>query len=106
MLITDRMRLYVAGPGERADGICTVAIIPAGLTLRTVWLVRDLFVHPRARRGGIARTLLNHVGDRARAEGAHRLSLQTEATNDRALQLYAQAGFDPVSDVALLHRVL
>ena len=44
--------------------------------------------------------------DAARAEGAHLLSLQTEATNTRALQLYAKAGFEPVSDVALLNRVL
>ena len=102
----DRMRVYVSGPGDRVDGICTVVVVPASLTLRTVWLLRDLFVDPDARRSGIARALLAHVANAARAEGAHRLSLQTEATNTRALQLYAKAGFEPVSDVALLNRVL
>ena len=42
----------------------------------------------------------------ARAEGAHRVSLQTEADNNRALRLYASAGFGTVTDVALLHRML
>ena len=97
---------YVAGPGTRVDGICTVAVIPAALTLRTVWLLRDLYVHADARRGAVARALLAHVADAARSEGAHRLSLQTEAGNAGALELYARAGFQPVGDVALLHRFL
>jgi ribosomal protein S18 acetylase RimI-like enzyme len=83
-----------------------VAVVPASLTLRTVWLVRDLYVDPDARRTGLARALLDHVADAARAEGAHRLSLQTEPTNTRALDLYAKAGFQPVTDIALLNRVL
>jgi ribosomal protein S18 acetylase RimI-like enzyme len=96
----------VAGPGTRVDGICTVAAIPAALTLRTVWLIRDLYVDPDARRSGVARALLAHVAEAAGAEGAHRLSLQTEADNAGALELYAKAGFEPVRDVALLHRLL
>jgi GNAT superfamily N-acetyltransferase len=108
-LVGDRMRIYVAGrpgPADPVAGICSVAIAPATLTLRTVWLIRDLYVDPDARRHGLAQALLAHVADEARTEGAHRLSLQTEATNTRALHLYARAGFEPVTDVALLHRVL
>jgi GNAT superfamily N-acetyltransferase len=103
---SDRMRIYAAGPGSRVDGVCTVAVIPATLTMRTVWLLRDLYVDPAARRGGVARALLAHVADAARGEGAHRLSLQTEAGNAGTLELYAKAGFEPVGDVALLHRYL
>jgi ribosomal protein S18 acetylase RimI-like enzyme len=106
LVTTGRMRVYVAGPGTRVDGICTVAAIPAALTLRTVWLIRDLYVDPDARRSGVARALLAHVAEAAGAEGAHRLSLQTEADNAGALELYAKAGFEPVRDVALLHRLL
>jgi GNAT superfamily N-acetyltransferase len=105
-MLAERMRVYAAGRGDRLRALCTVTVIPASLTLRTAWLVRDLFVEPDSRRGGLARTLLAHVADAARAEGAHRLSLQTEADNDRALALYAKAGFEPVTDVALLNRVL
>ena len=105
-ILSDRMRMFVALPGERVRAICAVGIVPASLTLRTVWLVRDLYVDPAARRVGLARALLAHVADAARAEGAHRVSLQTEADNTRALRLYALAGFETVSDVTLLHRVL
>jgi GNAT superfamily N-acetyltransferase len=105
-LATDRMRIYVGDRADRAAGICTVAIVPAALTLRTFWLVRDLYVEPDSRRHGVARALLAHVAEAAHAEGAHRLSLQTEATNARALLLYAKAGFEPVTDVVLMHRLL
>lgn len=101
-----RMRLYAAGPGDRAEGFCSVAIVPASLTLRSVWLLRDLYVDPLARGRGIARALLTRVADEARAEGAHRLSLQTEPTNTRALDVYAKAGFEPVRDVELLNLIL
>jgi len=105
-MLSDRLRVFATGPGERLRALCAVAVVPASLTLRTVWLVRDLYVEPDARRGGLARTLLSHVADAARNEGAHRLSLQTETDNPRALHLYARAGFEPVNDVALLNRVL
>jgi len=105
-MIRERMRVYVAVPGDRVRGLCSVAVVPASLTLRTVWLLRDLYVDPDARHTGVARALLSHVADAARTEGAHRLSLQTDATNERALQLYAKAGFEPVADVMLLHRML
>ena len=106
LLITDRIRLYVAGPGDSVDGFCSVAVVPAALTLRTLWLVRDLYVRAEARRRGVAAALLGEVAGAARAEGAHRLSLQTESDNERALHLYARAGFEPVTQVTLLHRML
>jgi len=105
-MTSDRMRLYGAGRGDRLRAICTVAVIPASLTLRTVWLVRDLFVEPDSRRSGLGRALLAHLADEARSEGAHRLSLQTEADNERALSLYERAGFSAVTDIAVLNRVL
>jgi GNAT superfamily N-acetyltransferase len=105
-LVTDHMRIYVGDRDDRAVGICSVAVVPASLTLRTVWLVRDLYVEPDSRRHGVARALLAHVAEEAHAEGAHRLSLQTEATNPRALHLYARAGFEAVTDVVQMHRIL
>ncbi|MBM2619928.1 GNAT family N-acetyltransferase [Actinoplanes sp. LDG1-06] len=98
-----RARVYLAG---EADGICTVAVVPAALTLRTVWLVRDLYVRPAARRRGIARQLLEVVEEEARASGAHRLSLQTESANVRAIDLYATSGFIPLAEVTVMDNVL
>lgn len=105
-VISDRTRIYVAADGNDAFGICSVAVAPAALTLRTVWLIRDLFVRPAARRRGVAQMLLNQVAEEARAGGAHRLSLQTETANQRAIDLYASLGFTQLTDVAVMDRLL
>lgn len=105
-MLADRMRVFAAGRGARLQAVCTASVVPASLSLRTVWLVRDLYVDPDARGSGLARDLLAHVADAARSEGAHRLSLQTEADNERALRLYVKADFHPVDDVAVFDRVL
>ncbi len=86
----------------RACGFITATVLPASLMLGTAWSVRDLYVAPRCRRRGVARALLQHVAAAARAAGAARVSLQTEAENTPALALYASAGFQPVEDLALL----
>src|SRR4051794_31313546 len=76
-LDADRLRVAVAEVRGRAAGFVSTAIVPASLTLRTVWLVGDLYVDPAYRRCGVARALLRHVVEAARAGGAHRLSLRT-----------------------------
>ena len=81
-------------------------MVPASQTLRTVWLIRDLYVDPVHRRSGVARALLQHVTDAASADGAHRLSLQTETANTAALRLYASAGFESVTGLELLNLKL
>jgi GNAT superfamily N-acetyltransferase len=102
-LCSDRVRVYLAG---EARGICSTTVAPAALSLRTVWLVRDLYVRPDSRRQGVARALLGQVAEDAREAGAHRLSLQTETTNVRAVELYAKNGFTALTDVTLMDRVL
>lgn len=109
-----RARVYLAVSADRqptdddstADGICTVAVVPAALTLRTVWLVRDLYVRPPARRRGVAKALLEAVVEEAAASGAHRLSLQTESDNTRALKLYSSIGFTALSEVTVMDNIL
>ena len=105
-VVADRARMYVAAHGDQAYGICSVAVVPAALTLRTAWLVRDLYVDVRARRRGVARALITEVAQEARAGGAHRLSLQTDASNGRAIELYSKSGFAPLTDVTVMDRVL
>jgi len=109
LVLSGRARIYVAGAGgDPAEtlGICSVAVAPAALTLRTVWLVRDLYVAPGGRRRGVGRALLAAVAEEARAAGAHRLSLRTETSNTRAIDLYAKNGFEVLTDVAVMDRLL
>jgi ribosomal protein S18 acetylase RimI-like enzyme len=101
-----QMMIAAAMHGEQACGFITTTVMPASLTLGTAWSIRDLYVVPQRRRGGIARALLQHVVEHARAAGAHRVSLQTEADNAPALGLYTAAGFRPVSGLELLSLTL
>lgn len=105
-VMSERARIYVAGTVAEAYGICSVAVVPAALTLRTAWLIRDLYVAPQARGKGVARSLLELVAHDARRGGAHRLSLQTEIANTRAIALYARGGYSVLTDVALMEHPL
>ena len=61
-------------------------------TART-WLLNDLFVAEGARRGGVARALLDAAADFAREQGAARLMLETMRDNAPARALYVAAGW-------------
>jgi GNAT superfamily N-acetyltransferase len=102
-LASSRCLIYVAG---EVQGICTIAVVPAALTLRTAWLIRDFYVRPDVRRQGIGRALLDRVTEDARQSGAHRLSLQTETANVRAIELYAKNGFTAQTDVTVMDDLL
>jgi GNAT superfamily N-acetyltransferase len=105
-LTWDRMRMYGAVDGDKAAGFATVAVVPAALTLRTVWMIRDFYIDPAHRGGGIGRRLLAYVMEVARDDGAHRLTLQTENGNTAAEALYASFGFEPVTGMTSLSRHL
>jgi GNAT superfamily N-acetyltransferase len=97
-----RLGVAAAIDGDRVCGLVTTTVMPASLMLGTFWWIRDLYVAPPFRRRGVARALLRHVIAHARAAGALRVSLQTEAGNGPALTLYADAGFRPVTGLELL----
>ncbi len=105
-LTQHRMTIAAAICAGQACGFITATVMPASLMLGAAWSIRDLYVVPQRRRGGVARVLLQHVVDHARAAGAYRVSLQTEAGNTPALRLYAGAGFQPVSGLQLLNLTL
>ncbi|WP_426562389.1 GNAT family N-acetyltransferase [Angustibacter sp. McL0619] len=88
---------FVANRDDEAAGLALVAPIPASQRLGHFWQLRDLFVAPRHRRVGVGKALLKSVCGAAQENGAARLSLVTESDNGAALELYANAGFEPVS---------
>ena len=69
-----------------------------------VLVLQDLFVIPNARRSGIARTLLRHLDEHARAGGATRIQLQTDNDNLAARNLYASMGFDQLPEKTVYMR--
>jgi ribosomal protein S18 acetylase RimI-like enzyme len=62
-------------------------------TART-WILNDLYVDADARRGGVARALLDAAAAFARADGARSIVLETTRDNAPARALYRNAGWN------------
>lgn len=58
--------------------------------------VKRMYVVPAARRHGLARIVLSHLEDRARALGAARVVLETGLKQPEAIRLYETAGYQPI----------
>lgn len=85
--------IHVAREGGAVIGMVvllhTVSTAEGG---RVAWL-EDLVVDPSCRGRGVGRLLLRHAIAQARAAGLLRLTLLTDADNERARALYASEGF-------------
>lgn len=75
-----------------AEGPAVVAFAVSSLAMDDAHLL-NLAVAPTARRGGLARRLLDHVLAQARAAEAQRVLLEVRESNGAAVGLYADAGF-------------
>ena len=103
---TEEMFAAELGPGTLAGML--VARVPAAGTpppvvgYICVWLVSDelhinnLAVHPRWRKRGIARALLQAALRHGREGGAHTAFLEVRVSNVAAQALYRQFDFEPV----------
>ena len=85
-----------------------VHLIPSTNTviLRPIWYLEDLFVHPAARRQGIAELLMQESERFARASGAERLTLATAHDNYAAQALYRKLGYLREEHFWYFHRLL
>ena len=54
-------------------------------------------IDPAWRGRGIGRAALGRACEQLRAEGTHRVGLEVDTENDRALTLYTSIGFTPVA---------
>jgi ribosomal protein S18 acetylase RimI-like enzyme len=86
-------RVYVAREAGRVVGMCsllyTVSTAEGG---KAAWL-EDLVVRPESRGRGIGRMLLEHAIGQARADAVLRITLLSDADNERARALYRKLGF-------------
>jgi GNAT superfamily N-acetyltransferase len=94
-----RARIYVARDAGKVIAMAalhfTTSTAEGG---KAAWL-EDCIVRPDYRRQGIGKALLEYVVAQARAEGALRVMLLTDADNERAQALYRKTGF---TDSAML----
>src|SRR5690606_8876937 len=79
-----------------ASTVGFVQLYPIFSSVRTArtWLLNDLFVAEGARRGGVARALLDSATALARDGGAAGLALETTRHNAAARALYRTAGWN------------
>jgi len=86
-------RVYVAREAAHVVGMCsllyTVSTAEGG---KAAWF-EDLVVRPENRGRGIGRMLLEHAIGQARADGILRITLLSDADNERAQALYRKLGF-------------
>ena len=65
----------------------------SSVRIARTWILNDLFVAESARRGGVARALLDAAAAFAREDGAAGISLETTRDNAAARALYRAAGW-------------
>jgi ribosomal protein S18 acetylase RimI-like enzyme len=92
--------------GEDGAALGFVQLYPtfSSVSAARVYTLNDLFIAPQARRGNLARRLIDAAAHFARAQGAIRMSLSTGKTNEAAQALYESGGW--VRDEQYFHYSL
>jgi ribosomal protein S18 acetylase RimI-like enzyme len=85
--------VLVARRGGTAVGFAQLYPMFSSVRTAKTWILNDLFVDPAARRGGIARKLLDAAAAFASDDGAAGISLETSQDNAVARALYRAAGW-------------
>jgi GNAT superfamily N-acetyltransferase len=62
-------------------------------SMKRLWILNDLFVAPAARRGGVAKALMERARQLALETSAESLALETAVDNHNAQRLYEQLGW-------------
>ena len=92
-LALDESVLLLAESDGEAAGFVQLYPLFSSVRMGRTWVLNDLFVAPRARRGGVARALLEAATAFARERGALGLQLETGPGNHPAQALYRDAGW-------------
>ena len=92
-LAKNESTVLVAERGPSAIGFTQLYPIFSSVRTARTWLLNDLFVAEGARRGGVARALLDAAAAFAREQGAAGVMLETTRDNGPARALYGAAGW-------------
>jgi ribosomal protein S18 acetylase RimI-like enzyme len=74
-------------------GFCQMYPSFCSLTAAPIYILYDLFVHPRSRRSGAGKALLKAAQDHSLKNGFVRIDLSTAKTNRGAQNLYEELGW-------------
>jgi ribosomal protein S18 acetylase RimI-like enzyme len=93
--------ILVAEMGGSLIGSVHVALVHSTVEGDTVANIEDFVVHPDHRGGGIGRMLMNSAFQYIRNKGISRVTLLTDADNERAIRFYRDNGFEQSKMVPL-----
>lgn len=93
MQANDSVVLLAEADGKALGFVQLYPMFSSVGTART-WILNDLYVDAAARRGGVARALLDAAADFARNDGARSIVLETTRDNEPARALYRDAGWN------------
>ena len=85
--------VLVAERNDVAVGFTQLYPMYSSVRTARTWILNDLYVDAGARRGGVARALLDAAAAFAREDGALGVSLETSRDNAPARALYRAAGW-------------
>jgi GNAT superfamily N-acetyltransferase len=90
---------------KRREAVGFTQLYPSfsSVSLKRLWILNDLFVRSDARRGGVARALLERARQHAVETGAKGLVLNTAVTNKPAQTLYESCGWKQDAEFLQYH---
>jgi len=91
--LQDSVFLLAVDGDEKYLGFTQLYPSFSSVSMRRIWVLNDLFVHPDARKQGVGRFLLEQAKQFGIEHGALRLELATEITNTSAQSLYESLGW-------------
>jgi len=86
-------RIYVAREGGKVVAMATLLYTISTAEGGMAALLEDVIVLPGQRGRGVGSALLRHALAEARKQGVLRVTLLTDAQNERAQRLYSKLGF-------------
>jgi len=100
----DESVVLVANAGEGVVGFAQLYRSFSSVALGPIVILNDLFVVPPWRGSGVGRLLIEETARFAAGEGAIRVEIATQHTNEGARRLYEALGF--IADTEFVHLSL
>lgn len=89
----DESVIFLAVEDSEALGFTQLYPSFSSVSLKRLWVLNDLFVGPKVRRGGVGRRLLDRAREWAIETSAKGLVLATAVDNSKARALYESCGW-------------
>lgn len=86
--------LMAIDENDSAVGFCQLYPTFCSVIAAPIYVLSDLFVLPKKRRGNVGKLLLLAAENMAKAQGFHRMDLTTARTNNTAQSLYESLGWE------------